>query len=132
MVYAMAAMVLLTVIVGLITLKVRFQSVFSRQVSPKYYLLMEGDNIPENVTKTTRCFNNQFEFPVLFYTVCTLYLSLGIDSALACYCAWFFVALRVVHATIHLSYNHLIHRMITFWLAVIAVIIMWGNLVISL
>ena len=61
MLYPMISMVLLTFIVGLIAVKVRFDSVKGGKVSAKYYKLMQGENVPEIVTKTTRCFNNQFE-----------------------------------------------------------------------
>ncbi len=92
-------------------------------------LLILASSLPEIVTKTTRCFNNQFEIPVLFYVACTLYISLGIESLAGVILAWLFVALRCMHAYIHLSYNHIIHRMLVFLLAFISVIILWLNLV---
>ncbi|MGH1487589.1 MAG: MAPEG family protein [Cellvibrionaceae bacterium] len=128
MIYAIAAMVLLTFVVGAVTVKVRFASVKSRKVSAKYFKLMHGTDVPEMVTKTTRCFNNQFEIPVLFYTAGTLYISLGLESLVGLVFAWLFVMLRCIHAYIHLTYNHLLHRMLSFWFAFIAVIVMWLNL----
>mgnify|MGYP000642043801 CR=1 FL=1 len=129
MLYPMVAMVLLTFVVGAITVKVRFSSVKSGEVSAKYYKLMHGKDIPEIVTKTTRCFNNQFEIPLLFYVACTLYISLGIESLAGLIFAWLFVLLRCIHAYVHLTYNHIIHRMSVFWLAFISVVILWLNLV---
>jgi hypothetical protein len=118
-------MVLLTFIIGLIAVKVRFKSVKGGLVSPKYFKLMNGEQEPEMVTITTRCFNNQFEIPVLFYVVCTLYITLGVESVAGLMFAWLFVVFRVVHAYIHLTYNHIIHRMSAFWLAFISVMAMW-------
>ena len=129
MLYPMVAMVLLTFVVGAVAVKFRFASVKGGEVSAKYYKLMQGEDVPEIITKTTRCFNNQFEVPVLFYAACTLYLSLGIESVAGLILAWLFVALRCIHAYIHLTYNHLIHRISAFWLAFITVIILWLNLV---
>ena len=129
MLYPMVAMVLLTFVVGAIAVKVRFASVKGGEVSAKYYKLMNGEDVPEIVTKTTRCFNNQFEIPVLFYVACTLYISLGIESFSGIILAWLFVVLRIAHAYIHLTYNHLVHRMSFFWLAFVSVIILWLNLV---
>ena len=129
MLYPMVAMVLLTFIVGAIAVKVRFASVKGGEVSAKYYKLMNGEDVPEIVTKTTRCFNNQFEIPVLFYVACTLYISLDIESLAGVILAWLFFALRCIHAYIHLTYNHIIHRMSVFWLAFVSVIILWLNLV---
>lgn len=131
MLYPMFAMVMLTLIVGIITVKVRFASVKNREVAIKYYSLMEGENIPDIITKTTRHLNNQFEVPVLFYVVATLYISLGLESSLANIIAWAFVISRYIHSYIHLTYNHIIHRMVAFWVAFVCVIALWVNLMIK-
>lgn len=129
--YPMFVMVLLTLIVGLLTVKARFTSVKDGDVKAKYYRLMNGQEVPDVITKTTRNFNNQFEIPTLFYVVCTLYISLGIESLLALVCAWFFVLLRIAHSYIHITYNHVLHRMLTFFAGFICVIILWANLLID-
>lgn len=128
MFYTMMVMVFLTFVVGVIAVKVRFASVKNGNVSAEYYNLMQGSDVPDIVIITTRCFNNQFEIPVLFYVACTLYISLGVESFLGLMFAWFFVVFRYVHAFIHLTYNNLIHRMSSFWLAFLSVIAMWLNL----
>lgn len=125
MVYPMFAMVLLTFIVAILAVKARFASVKNKTVSVKYYQLMEGGNIPESVTKTTRHFNNLFEIPVLFYVVCTLYITLGLESTVALVFAWLFVSFRIAHAYIHITYNHILHRMLTFWAGFICVMALW-------
>ena len=130
MIYPMFAMVLLTFIIGCITVTTRFASVKNGTVNAKYFKLMDDREIPEFVQQTTRNFNNQFETPVLFYVVCTLYVCLNIDSALATALAWGFVLFRCIHSYIHLSYNHVIHRLSAFWLAVTCVMAMWVNLLI--
>jgi hypothetical protein len=127
----MFLMVLLTFIVGCIAVKARFSSVKNGSVSVKYFKLMDGTNVPEMVTKTSRNFNNQFEIPTLFYVVCTLYISLGIDSFLAIIFAWVFVVLRFVHSYIHLTYNHILHRILTFWAGFICVMVLWINLLVQ-
>lgn len=124
-------MVVLTFIVGCIAVKVRFSSVKRGDVNVKYYRLMDGAEVPDIITKTTRNFNNQFEIPVLFYIVSTLYVSFGIDSDFAAFFAWLFVGFRFVHSYIHLTYNHVLHRMLTFWFSFLCVIILWGNLVVQ-
>ena len=126
----MALMVLLTLIVGAVAVKSRFASVKQGQVKPKYFKLMSGQQVPEIITKTTRNFNNQFEVPVLFYVVCTLYISLDVNSLFAVILAWLFVAFRYLHSYIHLTYNHLLHRTAVFWLAFFCVIALWVNLLV--
>lgn len=127
----MAAMVLLTLIVGAVTFVVRLSNVRSGHVGVKYFKLMQGQDVPEMVTKTTRCFNNLFELPVIFYAACTLYLSLSVNSVVGMVFAWLFVSLRYLQAYVHLTYNHLLHRMSAFWLAFFCVIALWINLVIQ-
>ena len=128
MFYPMFLMVLLTFIVGLITMKSRILSVKSGAVSAKYFKLMEGQEVPEIITKTTRNFNNMFEVPVLFYAGCLLYISLGVESLIGLIFAWCFVLMRYIHAYIHLTYNHLIHRMLSFWIAFLCAMGLWMNL----
>jgi len=125
MIYPMFSMVLLTFIVGLIAFFTRVKSVKSESVDPKAYKLMDADNYPEAVIKTTRNFNNQFEVPLIFYVGCLSYLVLNISSSLALGLAWFFVILRVIHSCIHITYNHLLHRIAVFWSSFFVVFVLW-------
>lgn len=127
----MFGMVMLTLIVAVIALTGRVQSVKSGAVKIAYYRTMQGDEVPESVTKATRCFNNLFEVPILFYVVCTLYISLQIQSSVALNLAWLFVLFRYAQAFIHLTGNNVIHRMIAFWLAFVSVLLMWLVLVLG-
>ncbi len=124
--YPMFCLVLLTTVVALMTLACRVKSVSSGVVKLRYYQLMQGDDaVPEIVTRTTRCANNLFEIPVLFYVVCTLYISLAVESTAALVLAWLFVGFRCVQAIIHLSYNNVLHRMSAFWGAFICMLLLW-------
>ena len=129
MIYAMFSVSMLTILVGLIAVKARISSIKNGQISVNYFTLMQGQEIPEIVTKTTRCFNNLFEIPVLFYIVCTLYIALGIDSTVAVIIAWLFVTFRCAQTYIHISYNQVKHRMLTFGASVLCVFFLWVNLV---
>jgi len=130
MLYPMFALVLITLIVGLITVKARFISIKNREISMKYYQLMQGDNVPSAITLSTRCFNNMFEVPVMFYVATTLYLVLGIESGTGLILAWAFVVLRFIQACIHLGYNNVLHRLLVFWLGFFTAIVIWVNLLI--
>lgn len=130
MLYAMFSMILLTVVVGIFTVKARFASVKARTVDPAYFKHMQGDNIPEWLIRTTRCFNNQFEVPMLFYVAASLHLSLGVDSTLAIALAWAFVLSRCVHAAIYLSYNHVLHRAKAYWVGLLLMLGLWLNLLV--
>ncbi|WP_428807938.1 MAPEG family protein [Vibrio lamellibrachiae] len=127
----MALMVLLTFIVGLTALKTRFGNVKNGVVNARYFRLMEGYEVPASITKSTRNFNNQFEIPILFYVAGTLYISLGFESMLALFLAWLFVLLRYIHSYVHLTYNKIVHRMISFWLSFLCVIGLWIELLLQ-
>lgn len=125
MFYPLFFMVLLTLGVACIAIKHRFSSIKNKSISLKYFQLMQGENIPLAVTKTTRCFNNLFEIPVIFYVAGSLYISLQIDSILAIIFAWVFVIARLIQAIVHITYNNVIHRMLAFWLSVLSVFVLW-------
>ena len=129
MIYAMFSVSMLTILVGLIAVKARAASVEDGRIVASYFKLMQGQDIPDIVTKTTRCFNNLFEIPVLFYVVCTLYIAIGVESFAAVVIAWLFVILRCAQACIHITYNHVKHRMLMFGASVLCVFFLWVNLV---
>ena len=126
--YPMFAMFLLILVIGIVTARARFGHIKSRDISPKYFLLMQGDDVPDAILKTNRCFSNQFEFPVLFFAVSLAYIALGFDTAVACTAAWAFVIFRAIQAFIHLTSNHLLARASIFWAGVFCVIVMWVDL----
>jgi len=132
MIYAMFALSMLTIFVGLIAVKARITAVKTGQVSLSYFELMQGKAVPETIIKTSRCFINLFEIPTLFYVVCTLYIVLEIDSTAAIVVAWLFVLFRCVQAGIHITYNQVRHRMYAFGGSVLCVFILWLNLIILL
>ena len=131
MFYPMAMMVLLTFVVGLVAAWARFVGVRSGEVKYKYFKLMQGQEVPERVTVTTRCFNNMFEVPVLFYVACALYISLGVEGLPGLVFAWLFVALRYAQAFVHLTTNHFLHRMLAFWTSFICTLLLWIILVLQ-
>lgn len=132
MIYAMAAMVLLATIVAFVTITTRMRSVKQGGVKARYYKLMQGQDVPEEVIKTGRNFNNQFEVPVLFYVVATLHVVLQVEHEVAIYLAWAFVFFRYLHAVIHLTYNHVLHRLLSFFAAFLSVLALWGHLLMTL
>lgn len=132
MIYPLFLMMLLTFIVGCIAVKVRFASVKNGQMRARDFKLMQGgDATPELVIKTTRNFNNLFEIPVLFYVVGCLFISLNIQTDLSIITAWLFVISRYVHSFIHISYNHVLHRLLVFWFGAICILVLWCDVLIQ-
>ncbi|MBN4059743.1 MAG: hypothetical protein COA71_03350 [SAR86 cluster bacterium] len=131
MIIAMSAMVFLTAVIGLMTLMTRINAIRSGKLNPDYFKFMKGDEVPEDIVVTSRAFSNQFEVPLLFYVVTVLYLFLMPYDTFGFVLAWLFVFSRYVHAYIHLTYNHIIHRLIAFLFGFICVITMWINMLIN-
>ncbi len=131
MIIAMSAMIFLTAVIGLMTLVARINHAWSGKINPDYFKLMNGHDVPEAIIVTARAFNNQFEVPLLFYVVSILYLFLMPNDTLGFVLAWLFVFSRYVNAYIHLTYNHIVHRLIAFLLGFICVIIMWIHILIN-
>ena len=124
MLYPMAMMVLLILLVGITAIRARIASVNSGEISVKDFQLTKK-SLPDRVIQTTRCFNNLFEMPVIFYVACTLFISLDTESLIALTLAWLFVIFRYTHAYIMLTGNNVIHRMWTFWIAFICTLGLW-------
>ena len=129
MLYAMFMLVILTTVIMVLTARVRIGSVQSGEVPQSYYSLMEGHGVPDFVAKTTRNFNNLFEVPTLFYAGGAVYLALDQTGQLPVISAWIFVAARVMHSIIHLSYNNVLHRLTIFGIGNLSVLVMWLGIV---
>jgi len=109
----------------ILTARTRIGSVQSGRVPMSYYATFTGDDVPEFVAKTSRHISNLFEVPVLFYAGGATYLAMDLTTSFPVWCAWAFVACRLVHTCIHLGYNNVMHRLVVFALGNLAVLAMW-------
>jgi hypothetical protein len=124
MLYAMFAMILLTLVVSARLLSLRINAVKNGKVSLGQFRLNSGD-IPNNIAQASRNYSNLFEVPVLFYAAGTLALALQLQSAAMIILSWTFVASRILHSWIHLTYNNVIHRMRAFLASYMCVVAIW-------
>jgi hypothetical protein len=92
---------------------------------------MSGAEPPAAVAKTSRQFSNLFETPTLFYAAGVIYLALDLQLALAVTLAWLYVALRLVHAVIHIGYNNVMHRLMAFAASLLCVGGIWVCLLVE-
>lgn len=93
---------------------VRIRAARRRQVVADDFKYGESTSVPPEVSIPNRNYMNLLELPVLFYVVCLLMFVTRGTSAAALALAWAYVALRVVHSAIHLTYNNVIHRLAAF------------------
>ena len=124
-IYPVFCLVMLTFFMMAATGITRLISVRRRQVHPRYYVLMSGDTPPDYVQKVGRNMANLLEVPVLFYLLAVLVVVFEINNQLLVGLAWLYVALRLLHSIIHISYNNVPHRFIVFVLSVVTLMIMW-------
>lgn len=131
MILPMFAMLMLILAIAILAVIVRIKSVTSGVIKISYYRAMQGQDVPDMVTRSTRCFNNQFEVPILFYIVSTLHVTMDTANILAITLAWCFVLMRILQTVIHLTYNNIIHRMLCFWAGFLVVLAMWVLLLVE-
>lgn len=103
----------------------RFRSAFKREIVADDFKYGESSSVPAHVSIPNRNYMNLLELPVLFYVGCLLIYVTGGASQTMVTVAWLYVALRVVHSVIHLSYNHVIHRLMVFAVSNFVLIALW-------
>ena len=127
--YPVFVQVLLVVVVGVLmaTARARAVKTMDRQRGNPD-LAMGRVNWPDDATKRANNYRNQFESPVLFYTVVAFALiTKGADSLMIAM-AWLFVLTRIVHAAIHIGPNRVRWRSPAFALGFLIVVLMWIKL----
>ncbi len=125
MLYPMLALMFLTLCVAINLLVQRIKAVRHQKLKLGYFRVNTGAEPPPKVLAAANHYSNLFEVPVLFYLACITALVVDAQSPLLVSFAWAFVALRLIHTVIHLSYNNVIHRLAAFLLSVIALVGTW-------
>jgi hypothetical protein len=103
----------------------RFRSAFKHEIAAEDFKYGESSLVPAYVSIPNRNYMNLLELPVLFYVVCLLIYVTEITSQTMLTVAWSYVALRVLHSAIHLTYNHVIHRLVVFAASNFLLIALW-------
>lgn len=80
---------------------------------------------PNQVLQYESAVRNQFEAPVLFFSVCILAIATNLTSFPFAILAMVFVGLRIWHARIHVGNNKLVPRIKVFSSSLITVVAMW-------
>ena len=121
----MGVLALLTFIALLLIPAARFRAAFSGAVKRGDFKYGESANVPGQVAIPNRNYMNLLEVPVLFYVVCLMYyVSDRVDQSLLTM-AWAYVGFRAVHSLVHLTYNHVFHRLVVFGISNVILILLW-------
>ena len=103
----------------------RFRAGARREIRVDDFKYGESASVPPYVSIPNRNYMNLLEVPVLFYVVCLLSFVTGGASPVMLVVAWAYVALRMVHSLIHLSYNNVMHRLVAFASSNLLLIALW-------
>ena len=87
---------------------------------------------PRKVQQVSNAFQNQMETPTLFFVGVILAIILGISGPVLLTLAWVWAGLRVVHAIIHTTSNHLRWRFYSFAGGVFVLLAFWITLAIGI
>ena len=127
--FPMVALATLTFAVLLLIPVRRFRAGIAGQIRYDDFKYGESARVPPEVSLPNRNMMNLLELPLLFYVACLTYLLLGRVSDFTLGLAWLYVALRIVHSAIHVTYNRVRHRLIAFGLSNVVLVMFWTNLV---
>lgn len=119
------ALALWTSLVLLLIPITRFRAAFRREVVADDFKYGESARVPVYASLPNRNYMNLLELPVLFYVVCLVIYVTGITSPAMVVVAWAYVALRVAHSVIHISYNAVMHRLVAFATSNFVLIALW-------
>ena len=130
--YPVIALVLWTFMVLLLVPRARFKAAREKKVRASDFAVGESENVPPEARLPNRNYMNLLELPVLFYVACIVLYVTGKVDALGLGLAWAFVALRIAHSAVHLTYNRVIHRLRVFALSVAVLLALWVRIAVAM
>ena len=106
------------------TFSVRTAAVKRREVKISQVAL--GQNAwPAKATQVANSYGSQFELPVLFFVLIALALPLRQADLVIVLLSWVFVVLRILHAGVHTTSNHMGRRFGIFAAGALVLLAMW-------
>lgn len=120
-----SAMAILTFIVLLLIPYRRVKARLANEVTNDDFSYGESRRVPGYVSLPNRNMMNLLEIPVLFYVLCIILFITGNVTPFFVNMAWLYFALRLGHSIVHLSYNHVLHRLTFFAGSNLVILIMW-------
>ena len=120
-----AALVGLTLIIWILLYVRRIGTMRARGVSPERFKTRSSRTPLEEAASASDNFQNLLELPVLFYVLTlTLYATQRVDNGYLAL-AWGFVAMRVVHSAVHVTYNRVMHRFAAYFIGALLLWTAW-------
>ncbi|MGH8414880.1 MAG: MAPEG family protein [Gammaproteobacteria bacterium] len=121
----MMGLVTWTFVIMLLMSYKRWSAGFAGRIKRGEYKVGESTEVPADVRLPGRNFINLFEMPVLFYVLClAAYMTHTVSETLLVL-AWIYLALRIVHSLIHVTYNKIMHRFPVYAASFFVLLAMW-------
>ena len=95
-------------------------------------IAVDRDAYPLKARLLSNSFDNQFQLPVLFYIAALLAVWSGGAGWVEVGLAWLFVALRYVHAAVHVTTNRVYRRFGVYSAGLVVLALLWLWLVLRL
>ena len=130
--WPVGALAMLTFVVLLVVPFRRFRAAYAGQVRASDFRYGESANVPGEVSIPNRNYMNLLESPNLFYVACIVFYVTDLADDRAVTMAWVYVALRVVHSIVHLTYNKVMHRLVAFAGSIVVLVALWIHLLLAL
>lgn len=130
--YPLFVMVLLSIVVGLRMLQLRFRAVLQDGLPAAYFEYNRGGKAPAYMMRAEQHYINLYETPVLFYMVVMLIYVLNMTSVLTLSLAWAYVASRLLHAYVHMGQNRLVNRRRIFLGSIVLITLLWVDVLVNL
>lgn len=122
---ALLAQVILTIAVYVVLVRARHAAVRRGEVRVSQFVVMRDE--PDWLARITRNVANQYELPVLFYAVVLMLVAINRVAMFDVIVAWAFVAVRIVHAVVHIRTADVMLRMRVFGLGLILVCLLTAH-----
>ena len=130
--YPMFVMVLLSMLVGLRMLRLRYRAVLQDNLPPAYFILNRGGKPPAYMMQAEQHYTNLYETPVLFYAVVILIYVLNMTDPFSLLMAWAYIAFRLAHAYVHMERNKLPNRRNIFLTSIAILAVLWSYVLANL
>jgi hypothetical protein len=130
--YPMFVMVLLSMLVGLRMLQLRYRAVLQDSLPRAYFKLNRGGKPPAYMMQVEQQYTNLYETPVLFYAVVILIYVLNMTDPFTLAISWAYIATRLIHAYVHMGQNKLANRRKIFLTSIATLAILWSYVLINL
>lgn len=128
LVYPMITMFIWMFLVMLRNVQVRVQAVLQGKLSNEYFEVFRGAEPSETVLKTGNHLRNLSEFPPLFYVAALAVMITSHTDVIFVGLAWAYVALRIGHSLVHLTFNKVPARFFFYFLSNIVLLVIWVRL----